>query len=82
MARFSSLLILVQHVSVVRARKAFAKFKTCAFFLSTGSVGIFYGNKTSSQFVNFSSSVHVPGDLNTHILLYCNIFFKSNRNAY
>ena len=32
-----------------------------------GSVGIFYGNKTSSQFVNFSSSVHVPGDLNTSL---------------
>ena len=29
---------------------------------------MFYGNKTSSQFVSFSSMVHLPGDLNTHIL--------------
>ena len=34
-----------------------------------GAIGVFYGNKTSSQFVNFSSTVHMPGDLNTHILL-------------
>ncbi|KAJ7390946.1 AP-2 complex subunit alpha-2 [Desmophyllum pertusum] len=33
-----------------------------------GAVGIFYGNKTSSQFVAFTSTVHLPGDLNTHIL--------------
>lgn len=37
------------------------------FSETKGSVGIFYGNKTSSQFVNFSSSVHVPGDLNTRL---------------
>ncbi|CAH3179775.1 unnamed protein product [Porites evermanni] len=34
-----------------------------------GAIGVFYGNKTSSQFVNFSSTVHMPGDLNNHILL-------------
>ncbi|PFX11439.1 AP-2 complex subunit alpha-2, partial [Stylophora pistillata] len=33
-----------------------------------GALGVFYGNKTSSQFVSFSSMVHLPGDLNTHIL--------------
>lgn len=32
-----------------------------------GALGVFYGNKTSSQFVSFSSMVHLPGDLNTRI---------------
>lgn len=32
-----------------------------------GAIGVFYGNKTSSQFVNFSSTVHMPGDLNTRL---------------
>ena len=37
-------------------------------FFFSGALGVFYGNKTSSQFVSFSSMVHLPGDLNTHIL--------------
>ena len=41
---------------------------TCCFCFFLGALGVFYGNKTSSQFVSFSSMVHLPGDLNTHIL--------------
>lgn len=44
----------------------FLMLTCCCFFL--GALGVFYGNKTSSQFVSFSSMVHLPGDLNTHIL--------------
>ncbi|XP_078346007.1 AP-2 complex subunit alpha-2-like [Oculina patagonica] len=32
-----------------------------------GALGIFYGNKTSSQFVAFTSTLHMPGDLNTRL---------------
>ena len=55
----------------------YSMFFSCLFFLNAnvllllfflGALGVFYGNKTSSQFVSFSSMVHLPGDLNTHIL--------------
>lgn len=39
---------------------------------SKGTVGIFYGNKTSSQFVNFTSTLHMPGDLNTRLQIESN----------
>ncbi|XP_031568102.1 AP-2 complex subunit alpha-2-like [Actinia tenebrosa] len=32
-----------------------------------GRIGLFYGNKTSSQFTNFSTSIHMPGDLSTRL---------------
>lgn len=32
-----------------------------------GAIGVFYGNKTSSQFVSFFSTVHMPGDLDTRL---------------
>lgn len=46
----------------------FFSMLTCCCFFFPGALGVFYGNKTSSQFVSFSSMVHLPGDLNTHIL--------------
>lgn len=36
--------------------------------LFLGVLGIFFGNKTSSQFVAFTSTLHMPGDLSSHIL--------------
>lgn len=35
---------------------------------SAGRMYLFYGNKTSVQFQNFSPTVVHPGDLQTHIL--------------
>lgn len=33
-----------------------------------GRIYVFYGNKTSAQFLNFSSSVSSPDTLKAHIL--------------
>ena len=38
--------------------------------LFPGCIGLFYGNKTASQFLSFTSVVHMPGDLSENILLY------------
>ena len=32
-------------------------------------IGVFYGNKTSFRFTNFTADISCPGDLSTHILL-------------
>lgn len=44
-------------------------------FLTQGRMYVFYGNKTSTQFLNFSTSVTSTDILRTHILL---AFFPPN----
>uniref|UniRef100_A0AAR2J922 AP-2 complex subunit alpha n=1 Tax=Pygocentrus nattereri TaxID=42514 RepID=A0AAR2J922_PYGNA len=36
-----------------------------------GRMYLFYGNKTSVQFVNFTTTVSCPGELQSHILYHC-----------
>jgi AP-2 complex subunit alpha len=33
-------------------------------------IGMFYGNKTSFRFTNFTTNLSCPGELSTHILFY------------
>mgnify|MGYP001801576208 CR=1 FL=1 len=42
-------------------------FKISSIIVLPGRVGLFYGNKTASQFQSFVTSVHLPGDLSTKL---------------
>lgn len=43
----------------------------CLLPLHTGRMYLFYGNKTSVQFVTFTTTVSCPGELQSHILHTC-----------
>ena len=38
-------------------------------FVISGRLGLFYGNKTSSQFAAWRTTLHLPGELTDNILL-------------